>query len=98
MNLSTDQQQTHRHRKQTCSCHWGGRRSGVDREFGVSRCKLLYLEWISNEVLLYSMGNYIQSLRIEHDGRQYEKKKNIYIHDCAVQQKLTKHCKSITLF
>ena len=28
----------------------------------VSRCKLLCFEWISNEVLLYSTGNYIQSL------------------------------------
>ena len=26
--------------------------SGMDREFGASRCKLLHLEWISNEVLL----------------------------------------------
>ena len=44
--------------------------SGMDWELGVSRCKLLYLEWISNEVLLYSTGIYIQSL----DIRQYEKK------------------------
>ena len=35
---------------------------------------LLHLEWISNEILLYGTGNHIQSLRIEHDGRQYEKK------------------------
>ena len=27
---------------------------GVGWEFGISRCKLFYLEWISNEVLLYS--------------------------------------------
>ena len=32
---------------------------GMDWEFGVSRCKLLHLEWISNEILLYSSGNYI---------------------------------------
>ena len=37
-------------------------------EFGVSGCKLLYLEWISNEVLLYSTGNYVQSLELEHDS------------------------------
>ena len=50
-------------------------------EFGVSRCKLLPLEWLSSEVLLYGRGNYIQSLGTEHDGRLYEKK-NIckYIH------------------
>ena len=34
----------------------------MDGNFGVSRCKLLDLEWISNEVLLYSIGNYIQLL------------------------------------
>ena len=26
---------------------------GVDGELGVGRCKLLHLEWMSNEVLLY---------------------------------------------
>ena len=41
----------------------------MDGEFGVSRYELLYLEWISNEFLLYSTRNYIQSLRIDHDGR-----------------------------
>ena len=46
-----------------------GAESGRDREFGVSRCKLLHLEWITNEVLLYSTENYFQSLGIEHDGR-----------------------------
>ena len=33
--------------------------SGMDWEFGVNRCKLLPLEWISNMILLYSTGNYI---------------------------------------
>ena len=42
---------------------------GMGWEFGVNSGKLLHLEWISNEVLLYSTGNYIQSLGIEHDGR-----------------------------
>ena len=51
----------------------------MDREFGVSECKLLHLEWISNEVLLYSTENYIHSLGMEHDGRQYEKE-NAYIY------------------
>ena len=40
--------------------------SGMDGEFGVGRCELLYLEWLSSEVLLYSTGTYIQSLGIEH--------------------------------
>ena len=46
---------------------WG--RSGMDEEFGVGRCKLLHLEWVSNEVIMYSTGNYIQSLGIDHDER-----------------------------
>ena len=32
---------------------------GKDWEFGISRCKLLYIGWINNKVLLYSTGNYI---------------------------------------
>ena len=46
-----------------------GKGSGMDGEFGASKCKLSYLEWISNEVLLYSTGDYIQFLGIDHDGR-----------------------------
>ena len=33
--------------------------NGMDWEFGINRCKLLPIEWISNEILLYSTGNYI---------------------------------------
>ena len=36
-----------------------GVRGGMDWEVGVSRCMLLYTEWI-NKVLLYSTENYIQ--------------------------------------
>ena len=48
-----------------------GERGGTRRdwEFGVNRCKVLHLEWMGNEVLLYSTGNYIQSQVTEHDGR-----------------------------
>ena len=41
------------------TCQGGGEGSGMDWEFGVNRCKLLPLEWISNEILLYSTGNSI---------------------------------------
>ena len=68
MKLSTEKKQTHGHGEYICSCQGGGEGSGMDWEFGVGRCKLLYLEWISNEVLLYSIGSYIQSLVMEHDG------------------------------
>ena len=67
MNLSIEKKQTRGHGEQTCGCQRGGEGSGMDWEFGVSRCKLLHLEWISNEILLYSTGNSIQSLVMEHD-------------------------------
>ena len=71
---------------------------GRDWEFGVSRCKLLHLEWMSNKVLLYSIENYIQSLVMEHDGRYYEKKESIYMYNwVTLQQKLKEHCKSTIL-
>ena len=68
-NLSTEQKQTHRHGQQTYGCHVGGVVTGMDWEFRVSRCKLLHLEWIDNEVLLYSIGNNTQSLMMEHAER-----------------------------
>ena len=43
-----------------------GGRSGMDWEFGVNGYKLLHLEWIGNEVLLYSTGNYVQSPELKH--------------------------------
>ena len=33
---------------------WGGK----DWEFGISRCKLVYREWINNKALLCSTRNY----------------------------------------
>ena len=69
MNLSTKRKRTHRHREQTCGCQGDGRMSGMDCKFGVGRCKLLLVESISSEVLLYSTGNCIQSRGIDHDGR-----------------------------
>ena len=44
--------------------------SGMYGKFGVSRCKLLHLEWINSKVLLYSTGNYIQSPGIDNDGKE----------------------------
>ena len=57
-----------------------GGEGGMDGEFGVSRCKLSHLEGISNEVLLYSTGNSIQSPGIDHDGKEYRKKKSVYVY------------------
>ena len=41
---------------------------GMDRECEVSRCELLYREWIDHKVLLYSTGNGIQYPVINHNG------------------------------
>ena len=71
MNLSTKQKRTHRHKEQIFGCQGVG--GGLDWELGISRCKLLYIEWINNNVLLYSTGNYIQYPVRNHNGKQREK-------------------------
>ena len=53
-SMKQKQEQTHGYRERTCGCQegrgWG--RDGV--EFGVSGCKLLYVGWMHNKVLLCS--------------------------------------------
>ena len=84
-----------------------GRGEGIEWEFGVRRCKLLYIEGINNKVLLYSTQKDIQYLVIIMEKNV---KKNVYVYTyicvCvyvyiinhfAVQQKLIQHCKSIKL-
>ena len=73
MNLS--RKESHGHGEQACGCQGGGGGSEMDWEFGVNKCKLLPLEWISNEILLYSTGNC--SLVMEHDN---VKKNNVYVY------------------
>ena len=58
-----------------------GVEGGMEWEAGVSRCKLLYIEWMNNEVLLYSTENYIQYPMINHNGKEYKKRECIYIYD-----------------
>ena len=66
------QKQAHRHRAGLrLPREVGGAGRGL--EFGVSRSKPLHIEWISNQVLLYSTGNYIQYPVINHDGIEYAK-------------------------
>ena len=93
MNLSV--KQTYRQREQTCGCQhqgvgWGGG-GGMEWEFGVSRHKLLYTEWINNKVLLYSTGNYIQYPVINHNSKEYITKLL-----CCLPE-LTQRCKSTIL-
>ena len=46
MNLPMKQKQNHGHREQTGGCQGG---EGQGREVGISRCKLLYIEWIKQQ-------------------------------------------------
>ena len=52
---------------QTCGCQGGGG-GGMHWEFGISSCKILYIEWI-NKVLLYRTGNSIQHPVINHSKK-----------------------------
>ena len=82
INLSIKQQQTHRHREQTCGCQgnqvrkWG---EGWTGSLGVSRWKLLNLEWTNNKVLLDSTGNYVQYPVINHNEKEYLKRTYICV-------------------
>ena len=78
MNLPTKQKQTHGHNRLVVA-KGEGVEGGVEWEFGISRCKLLYIGCINNKVLLYSTGNYIQHPVINHNGKEYEKE-CIYVH------------------
>ena len=49
-------------------------------KFGISRCKLLHIEWINSKVLLYRIGNFIQSPGINYNGKEYEKE-CIYVYN-----------------
>ena len=58
-NGSSHRKENHGHGEQIVVAKREGGDSGVDWEPGVNRCRLLPLEWISNEILLYSTGNHI---------------------------------------
>ena len=53
---------------------------GVDWEFGVSRCKLVNIEWTNNKVLLHSTGSYIHNPVKTIMEKNIEKNIYIYIH------------------
>ena len=75
-NKSFHRKETHGLGEQTCGCRGEAGGSGVDWGFGVSRCKLLPLEWISHGILLCSPGNSVWSLVMERDN---VRKKNAYM-------------------
>jgi len=66
-----------RDREQTCSCQ-GGTGGGMDCEFGISRCKVLRIEWINNMVLLHSTRNSIQYSVINQNGKNMKKNVHMY--------------------
>ena len=82
INLSTKQKQTRRHREQCCDCQGGEGEEGgwSEWEFGISRCKLLQMERISNKVLMYGTAGYMQSPGINHSGKEH-KKERVYTYN-----------------
>ena len=53
----------------------GGGRRGMGWEFGISRHKLVHIEWISNKALLQGTGNCIQCAVISSRGKD----KNLWV-------------------
>ena len=78
MNLFTKQEQTHRHRKQTYG-YQRGKEEGRRDKLGVwdQQIQTTIYKINNNKVLLYSIGNYIQYLVINYNGKEYA---NIYIY------------------
>ena len=53
---------------------------GEDWKFEISRCKLLFLGWINNKVLMCSTGNYIQYPMINHNEKIFKN-----VHMCVTE-------------
>ena len=66
---------------------------GINQEFGISRCTLLYIKQIKKD-LVYSTGNYIQYLEISYDGKESKNHLYLYLNHVAVH---LKHCSSTIL-
>jgi len=65
-NLSTEQKQNYRYRKQTSVFpSWRGLGEGWTGRLGLA--DVLYIGWINTKDLLYSPRNYIQYPRINHN-------------------------------
>ena len=79
MGLSVKQKQNHGRREQTGGYPEGGVGEVMEWEAGISRCKLLCIEWISSKALLYNTENCIQYPVIKHNGKEYIKE-GIYVY------------------
>ena len=88
MNLSMKHKQTHRYREQVVVGKGVGVEEGLYWEFGISRCKLLYREWI-NKVLhrkLYSISC----------NKSYGKEQCVYIYIYqSVLSSVTQSCRTL---
>ena len=82
MSLSTNQKQIHRHRDQICGCQGAG--GQINWELGISRSKLLHIDWLNNRVPLDHTEPHV----INHNGKEYEKEGVcvcIYIYICITE-------------
>ena len=52
----------------------------MDWEFGISGCKLVYIEWVNNKVLLCRTRNSIPYPVINQNGMEYNKKR-MYVYN-----------------
>ena len=73
MNLPMKQKQNHGYREQTGIAQRDGVGGEMEWEVGISRCELLYTEWVNNKVLIYSTENYIQYFLIKHSRKEHKK-------------------------
>ena len=73
-SMRQKQKEAHGHGEHTCGDEgraWGA----ADREGGVSGCERWHTVWMSNKVLLHSPGNQSQGPRMNHDGKEYNQKR-----------------------
>ena len=73
MNICVKRKRTHGMKSRPAVAKGEGSKEGMVWEFGISRCKLSYTEWVNNKAQLYSTENYIQYPEANHDGRECAK-------------------------
>ena len=72
-----------------------GKGEGIVREFGINMYTLLYLKWITNKDLLYSMGISVQCDMAARMGGEFRGEwmhVYIWLSPSAVHLKLSQHC------
>ena len=104
MNLYMKQKQAHRHSKQSYGYGYqSGNRGWINQEFWINRYTLLYIKQVNSKELLYSTGNYIQTIftvitimekNVIHIHTYTYIFIYIYMNHFALHHKLTQHCKS----